>query len=487
MNFAETLRASAAAYPERAAVCCASERVTYAELYDRALRIASALRERGHVAGSVVAVMLQNGPEFVAAYFGVLLAGSIVTAVNPLLAPGEVDRLLENAGARTLIGGDPERPPAAPGVARIDPAEAAGAEPLAEPVPRADDDTALLLYSSGTTSGPKAAEMTHHNLRWSSDAVVGAVGAPSAALCVAPFFQGFGQGCGMNGMLRAGATIHTQERWNAAAALDTLERERVPMLQAVPAMCHDLLELPDMRERDKSALELCLTGGAATPPHLLERFEAEFGCEVLEGYGVTEALRVAMNRPNDYRPGSIGRLLEGVEHRIVDSEGHDLTDGPGELVIRGPNVMRGYWGRPEATAEVLRDGWLHTRDLVHQDQDGFLWVIGRVDDLISRGGYKVHPVEVERLLAEHPAVAEAAVIGLPDERLGSEIGAAVVVAEGHELDTDELREFMRERVAKWKYPRHIWTVSELPRGFTGKLLRRKVVPPALDEGPGAGS
>ncbi|HEX8052761.1 MAG TPA: AMP-binding protein [Thermoleophilaceae bacterium] len=484
MNFAEILTASAAAHPDRPAVCLGPERVTYAELYDRALRIASALRERGHEAGSVVAVMLQNGPEFVAAYFGVLLAGSVVTAVNPLLTPGEVDRLLENAGARTLIGGDPERPPA-PGVTRIDPADAAAAEPLKEPVPRADDDTALLLYSSGTTSGPKAAEMTHHNLVWSSDAMVAAVGAPSAALCVAPFFQGFGQGCGMNGMLRAGATIHTQERWNAAAALDTLEHERVPLLQAVPAMCHDLLELPDVHERDRSALQLCMTGGAATPLDLLKRFEHEFDCEVLEGYGVTEALRVSMNRPGRRRAGSIGVLLEGVEHRFVDSAGDDVVDGAGELVIRGPNVMRGYWGQPEATAEVLRDGWLYTRDLSYEDEDGFLWVIGRVDDLISRGGYKVHPVEVERLLAEHPAVAEAAVIALPDERLGSEIGAAVVVAEGHELDTEELREFMRERVAKWKYPRRIWAVPSLPRGITGKLLRREVAPPTPDEDPAA--
>jgi long-chain acyl-CoA synthetase len=484
MNFADTLRASAAAHPERAAVCRGPERVTYGELYDRALRIAGSLRERDHDAGSVVAVMLSNGPDFVAAYFGALLAGTVVTAVNPLLTPGEVDQLLANAGARTLIGGDPERPPTA-GVTRLDPDAAAGAEPLPGPVPREDGETALLLYSSGTTAGPKAAEMTHRNLTWSSDAVVAAIGEPSASLSVAPFFQGFGQGCGMNAMLRAGATIHTQERWNAAAALDTLERERVPVLQAVPAMCHDLLELPDMRERDRSALRLCLTGGAATPEGLLRRFEDEFDCQVLEGYGVTEALRVAMNRPGRCRAGSIGLPLDGVEHRIVDGDGREVEDGPGELVIRGPNVMRGYWGRPEATAEVIRDGWLHTRDLAYEDEDGFLFVIGRMDDLISRGGYKVHPVEVERVLCEHPAVAEAAVVGVPDERLGSEIGAAVVLEDGHELDAGELREFMRERVARWKYPRHVWTVAELPRGFTGKLLRREVVPPALDDGPAA--
>jgi long-chain acyl-CoA synthetase len=320
--------------------------------------------------------------------------------------------------------------------------------------------------------------MTHGGLAWSSAAVPRAIGEPSAALCAAPFFQGFGQGCGMNAMVWAGATIHTQERWNAAAALDTLERERVPLLQVVPAMCHDLLGLPDLHERDTSALRLCLTGAAAMPKELLLRFERELGCEVLEGYGVTEALRVAMNRPGRRRPGSIGLPLDGVEYRLADPGRGDLEDEPGELLIRGPNVMLAYWRKPEATAEVLRDGWLHTRDIARVDAEGFLWVVGRVDDMISRGGYKVHPAEVEHTLREHPGVADAAVVGVPSERLGSEIGAAVVVENGYELDADELREFMRERIARWKYPRLIWSVPSLPRGATGKLLRREVEPPA---------
>ena len=481
MNFAEILRATAEADPDRAGVSCGRHAVTYGELYDRALRIAAALRERGHGPGGVVAIMLPNGPDFLAAYFGTLAAGATVATVNPLLTPEEVDRLLADAQAGALIGGDPERPPAPDGLERIDPAVAAGSAPLGEPEPRDGDETALLLYSSGTTGHPKAAEMTHDNLVWSAQAVSSTVGAVEAALCVAPFFQGFGLGCGMNAMVRAGATIHTQERWDARAALDVLERERVPLLQAVPAMCHDLLDLPEREGRDLSALRLCLTGGAATPPDLLHRFEAEFGCELLEGYGVTEALRLAMNRPGRRRPGSIGLPLDGVEYRLVGSDGAEVLDGAGELVIRGPCVMRGYWNRPDATAKVLRDGWLYTRDLTHVDEDGFLWVTGRVDDQISRGGYKVHPTEVENVLREHPGVKDAAVVGIPDERLGSEIGAAVIPADGYEFDADEIRAYMRERVARWKYPRHVWAVDSLPRGATGKVVRRKIVPPAVEE------
>jgi long-chain acyl-CoA synthetase len=474
MNFGEILRASAAAEPERLAVSAGAERITYGELCDRALRVAGALHERGVVPGDVVAVMLPNGVDFAAAYYGTLFAGAAVACINPLLAPAGVDGVLADSGARIAIGRDPVP---RSGVTVLDPDAAGAGARLPAPVPRDDADTGLLLYSSGTTAEPKAAEMTHGNLSWSSAALLAIVGRPSAALCAAPFFQGFGLGCGMNAMIRAGASIFTRERWDAAAALAAIERERLPLILVVPAMCHDLLGLPDLRERDTSALRLCLTGAAAMPEELLLRFEREFGCEVLEGYGCAEALRAAMNHPGRRRPGSIGLPLDGMEYRIADAGGTGVAEGVGELLIRGPNVMRGYWRKPEATAEVMRDGWLRTRDLAYATEEGFLWVVGRVDDVISRGGYKVHPVEVERVLCEHPGVAEAAVIGLPDERLGNEVGAAVVPASGYDLDADELRAFVRERVARWKYPRRIWTVESLPHGFTGKVLRREVRPP----------
>lgn len=473
MNYAQTLARAAGAHPDRVAMNADDGTVTYGELYERALRVAGALSKRGVGPGDVAAVMLPNGVDMASAYYGVLASGAAVATVNPLLRPGEVERLLSSVGATLLI-----HPPAtdgspAPGVAGLPAAVAASGPGLPEPVARDGGDVALLLCSSGTTGAPKAAEMTHANLAWSSDTlldVLGDLGQPAAVLCAAPLFQGFGLGCGMNAMLRAGATIFTYERWDAPRALDTLERERVVLLQAVPAMCHDLLEQPDVLERDTSALRLCLTGAAPTPPDLLLSFERALGCELLEGYGLTEALRAAMNRPGRRKPGSIGLPLPGVDFRVED----------GELWIRGPNVMRGYWRNDEATARVLRDGWLCTRDVVYTDDDGFLFVLGRVDDLISRGGYKVSPSEVESVLREHPAVADAAVVAIPDERLGSEVGAAVVPADGMELDVEEIREFMRSRVAAWKYPRRIWTAASLPRGFTGKLLRRQIAPPPAE-------
>jgi len=465
MNFAETLVCAAATHPERIAVSADGRSVTYAELHDAAARVAGMLVERGLDPGDVVAVMLTNGPELPACYFGALLAGATVTTLNPMLREGEVERLMRDSGARFFVGD-------ADGAIR--PAEAQRARPLDAPVERTGDEAAVLVYSSGTTGDAKAAEMTHSNLDAVSAAVLSAIGDwadTPAALCAAPFFQGFGQGCGMNAMVRAGASIFTFERFDAARTLALLEEHRIPMLQAVPTMCHDILNLPELRRRDVSRLRLCLTGGAAMPVDLLERVERELGCEVLEGYGLTEAYRVAMNRPGRRRPGSIGLPLPGVEVRIVDPDG--------ELWIRGPNVMRGYWRNPEATARVIRDGWLRTRDVAYVDDDGYLFVVGRVDDVITRGGYKVHPAEVERTLREHPSVADAAVVAVPDERLGSEVGAAVIPAAGHEVDADELAAYVRARIAPYKYPRVIWSVQDLPRGVTGKVLRRQIPLPQM--------
>jgi long-chain acyl-CoA synthetase len=222
------------------------------------------------------------------------------------------------------------------------------------------------------------------------------------------------------------------------------------------------------------------------PVELLRGFEAAFGCKILEGYGLSESSPVAsFNHPDrERKAGSIGTPIEGVEMKVVDDAGHDLANGEvGEIVIRGHNVMKGYWNRPDATAETLRDGWLHTGDMARVDEDGFFFIVDRKKDIIIRGGFNVYPREVEEVLYEHPSVREAAVIGIPHDQYGEEVAAAVVLKDGAETSPEDLREFVKRQVAAYKYPRHIWLVDGLPKGPTGKILKREIEPPAAVSDP----
>jgi long-chain acyl-CoA synthetase len=242
-----------------------------------------------------------------------------------------------------------------------------------------------------------------------------------------------------------------------------------------------LLRHPGAATADLSRLRLCVSGGASLPVELMREFESRFGCTILEGYGLSETSPVAtFNHPDRPRkPGSIGTPISGVEVRVVDPEGKDLPAGEvGEILIRGHNVMKGYWQRPEATAEAVVDGWFHTGDLARADSEGYLFIVDRIKDLVIRGGYNVYPREVEEVLYEHPAVAEAAVIGIPDPMLGQEVAAAVALKPGATATPEELRAFVKAQVAPQKYPRHVWLMDELPKGPTGKLLKREITPPS---------
>jgi long-chain acyl-CoA synthetase len=242
-----------------------------------------------------------------------------------------------------------------------------------------------------------------------------------------------------------------------------------------------MLHLPGHRRYDTSSLELCASGGSAMPVELMRSFEEAFGCKILEGYGLSESSPVAsFNHPDrERKPGSIGTPIDGVEMKVVDDQDREVPrEEVGEIVIRGYNVMKGYWGRPDATAETVRDGWLHTGDVGYVDQDGYFFIVDRKKDMIIRGGYNVYPREVEEVLYEHPAVREAAVVGIPDPEHGEEVAAAVALKDGEQAGADELREFVKGQVAAYKYPRQIWFVDDLPKGPTGKVLKREIEPPA---------
>jgi long-chain acyl-CoA synthetase len=339
------------------------------------------------------------------------------------------------------------------------------------------DDTAVILYTSGTTGKPKGAELTHANLRRNVEVAAGLfdLGDDGVTLGALPLFHSFGQTCGLNATVFSGGCLTLIPRFDPTKALEIIQRDKVTVFEGVPTMYAAMLNVADADSYDTSSLEICVSGGAAMPVEIMRGFEERFGCKVLEGYGLSETSPIAsFNHPDrERKPGSIGTPIDGVEMKLADEQ-----DGVGEIAIRGHNVMKGYWRNPEATNEVMRDGWFHTGDLAQVDDDGYFFIVDRKKDMIIRGGYNVYPREIEEVLYEHPAVREAAVVGVPHDELGEEVGAAVALKDGAEVSADELQAFVKDQVAAYKYPRRIWFVDELPKGPTGKILKREIEVPA---------
>ncbi len=292
-----------------------------------------------------------------------------------------------------------------------------------------------------------------------------------------PLFHSFGQTCCLNTAVRAGACLTMIPRFEPGKALEIIQRDKVTTFDGVPTMYHAMLNHPERDRYDISSLRICVSGGSAMPVEVMRGFERAFGCPVLEGYGLSETSPVASfnHLDRERKPGSIGTPIRGVEMKVVDESGQELPTGEvGEIVVRGHNGMKGYLNRPDETHAVLRDGWLRTGDLARTDQDGYFFIVDRKKDMIIRAGYNVYPREIEEVLYEHPGVLEAAVLGVPDEALGEEVAAVIVPRPGADLTTDEIRDFVRERVAAYKYPRRIWFSDRLPVGTTGKILKREI-------------
>ena len=493
MNLAENLLSTAVAHPDNVAIKLDDFELTYAALDAASALAAGWLRELGVGPGDRVGIMLPNIPQFPIIYYGVLRLGGVVVPMNPLFKEREVEFYLSDSGAKAIFAWDGVADQAQPGAAAAGAAfevvdsgfsaKLASFAPAPELVQRDPQDTAVILYTSGTTGRPKGAELTHSNLESNVHTVIDLFGGSSQDVIFGglPLFHSFGQMCGLNAAVTIGATLTLIPRFDPTKALEVLQRDNVTIMQGVPTMYVALLQHPEHANYDVSNLRLAVSGGASLPVEVLRGFEREFGVILLEGYGLSETSPVASfnHADRERKAGSIGTPIAEVEMRLVDSDYNDVPEGEiGEIAIKGPNVMKGYWNRPDATAEVIRDEWFRTGDLAKRDDEGYYFIVDRAKDMIIRGGYNVYPREVEEVLYEHPAVAEAAVVGVPDAEYGEEIGAAITLKPGAEASAEEIQEFVKERIAAYKYPRIVWFLADgLPKGPTGKILKREIAPP----------
>jgi long-chain acyl-CoA synthetase len=497
-NLAEILTDTAARHGDRIALKLDDVELNYAVLDQASARIAALLKAKGLEEGDRVGLMLPNVPYFPGIYYAVLRAGGVVVPMNVLLKEREVAYYLRDSGARLLFAWHDFADAAEQGAADagaevvlVKPGEFEGLvvqhEPDEEVAEAAAEDTAVLLYTSGTTGQPKGAELTHANLRTNAEMVARTLAhltPDDVVLGALPLFHSFGQTCAMNAAVAGGAMLTLIPRFDPDKALEIVGRDGVTVFEGVPTMYNAMLHCGSADTASTDTLRLCISGGASLPLELMRGFEQKFDCMILEGYGLSETSPVAsFNHPDrERKAGSIGTPIEGVEMDVWADDGTPVERGEvGEIVIRGHNVMKGYWERPEATAQAIsEDGWFRSGDMARMDGDGYFFIVDRKKDLIIRGGYNVYPREVEEVLYEHPAVQEAAVIGVPNEALGEEVGAAVVLKQGESADANELKAYVKRELAAYKYPRRVWFVDELPKGPTGKILKREIeVPEAV--------
>jgi len=500
-NLAVILRETADASPGKAVAVYAGGQMTYGELDALSDRLAAGLEAAGLRPGDAVALQLPNIPQFPVAYFGILKAGGVAVPLNVLLKAPEVAFYLGDSGAEILITwegvlGDAARGAAAAGVSEIyavgHAENAPGAHPFEQLLaiadgprlaPRMLTDTAVIVYTSGTTGRPKGAELTHIQLYMNADIPARLVGVQpdDVVIAVLPFFHVFALSSILDLCVRFGLTMSLIPRFDPATVLAAIQRDHATIFDGVPTMFIALLQYPGLDSYDVSSLRLAVSGGASIPAAVLDAFEKRFGVVILEGYGLTETASTATQNKSitERRPYSVGKPIWGTQTQVWDDNGNALPPGKdnvGEVVTRGLHVMKGYLHDPEATAEAFAGGWFHTGDLGYFDEDGFLFIVGRGKELIIRGGYNVYPAEIEDVLHAHPAVAEAAVIGIPDDRLGEEVMAVVTLRPGASLAAPELIAFCKERIAAYKYPRVIEFRDELPKNAMGKIMKDQLIP-----------
>ncbi|AKF05703.1 long-chain-fatty-acid--CoA ligase [Sandaracinus amylolyticus] len=506
LNIATLLRESAKRYEAKPAMVLGDVTLPYAMLHGMVQRFAGGLAKLGVHRGQHVALMLPNVPHFTIAYYGGHYAGTPIVPLNVLLTADEIAYHLDDSDAVALVVWEGFLPQAQAAFARTDACKhlivckadrtdlsapegavnftalVTGSDPVTDVAATMPDDTAVILYTSGTTGRPKGAELTHFNLFFNAHFVrtqLLPITHETIALGVLPLFHSFGQTCIQNATLAAGGTVVLMPRFDPDGAMQIMQKHRVNLFAGVPTMFFALLHHPESAKYDLASLRHCISGGSAMPVEVMKAFDQKYGVNTLEGYGLSETSPVAsfntLDKPK--KAGSIGVPIWGCEFRLEDDQGNVVTenDKPGEICIKGHNVMKGYWKRPEATAEAIKDGWFHSGDVATRDADGYYFIVDRKKDMIIRGGFNVYPREIEEVLYAHPAVAEAAVIGIPHASHGEEVKAVIAKKPGHEaVGAEDIIAYCKERLAAYKYPRVVEFRDALPKGPTGKILKREL-------------
>ncbi len=511
LNLAVILEDSAKRYPMKPAFTFMDTTLSYAQINGAANMVANGLKAIGIQAGDKVALSCPNLPYFPIIYFGILKAGAVVVPLSVLLKKDEIEYHLTDSEAKAYFcfTGVPDLPMGEMGYAGFKATDScehffmimpkpempstiegtptlgsfmAGQSPQCEMHTTNAEDTCVIVYTSGTTGRPKGAELTHSNLLLNAilASELGSSDVDDVGLIVLPLFHIFAMTCLMNASIYKGGSCVLCARFDAETVFSLMEKHKVTIFSGVPTMYWGLLNYNDPKfDYDSIAktLRVCTSGGASLPVKVLEDFEKRFHVPILEGYGMSEGSPVVtFNHLNIGRkPGSIGTPVWGVSVKLVDTEGVEVPVGEkGELLYRGHNVMKSYYKKPKETAETIQNGWLHSGDIAIKDADGFYYIVDRTKDMIIRGGLNVYPREIEEVMIKHEAVSLVAVIGIPHEEMGEEVKAFVVLKEGAAVSDEVLIAWTKERIASYKYPRHIEFLAALPMSATGKILKKEL-------------
>lgn len=503
LNLAHFLDVTAKRYPEATAVILDDVKMTWQEVAGFARRVANVLRSKGIGPGDKVAMMIPNTPHFPIIYYGILQTGAAVVPVNVLYQHTEIEHYLSDSSAKVFFAfkmfeeearkaflaaesckdfivvsapTDLEDPLVGENFTKL----AMQADTEFDTVQTMPDDTAVILYTSGTTGMPKGAELTHFNMFFNAYYAANYVTKctpADVALVTLPLFHSFGQTALMNGCVIGGTTMTMLPRFETEKAMQVIARDKVTIIALVPTMYFFMLDSEKWEQYDFSTVRIAVSGGAALPEEVHRRFQERYGITILEGYGLSETSPVASftQEGEDVRVGSIGKPIWGVEMRILRDDGGFAEENEvGEIVIRGHNVMKQYLNRPQATRDAIVDGWFRTGDVGRFDQDGNFYIVDRKKDIIIRGGMNIYPREIEEVLYAHPKVLEASVIGIPDTARGEEVKAYVSPLEGETLTPEEIKEYLHQRMARYKWPKEVEVIKELPKGPTGKILKREL-------------
>lgn len=497
MNLSKSLRAAAASNPEKYAYYFMDEPTTYGELDAAATKFASGLAKAGLKKGDHIGLLLGNSPHFIISLYGIMRLGATAIPINPTYTSDEIAFILKNGDVKAVIALDAMVPYIEKMKAFLPSVEhyiicETGAELNAElatftgvlqsggidyqEAEVETDDVAVILYTSGTTGKPKGAMLTHGNLYSNARDIRDylKMNSEDRVITTLPMFHVFSLTVVLNAPLISGSTMIIVPKFSPKEIFRLVEKYKVTIFAGVPTMYNFLYQYPEADPEDFTSLKLCISGGASMPVALLKNFEQKFNVIVSEGYGLSEASPVTCFNPLDRprKPGSIGTSIMNIENKVVDELGREVPVGEvGELIVRGPNVMKGYYKMPQDTAAAIREGWLYTGDLATMDEEGYFYIVDRKKDLVIVGGYNVYPREVEEVLYDHPEIVEAAVIGVPDPNLGEAVKAFVVLRNGI-LDKEELMDYLAKKLASYKLPSTIEFLEELPKNTTGKILRR---------------